>query len=72
MARRFQRTCKLCDVSPLGLSASTGYLRFEGKDEEAKRVVKRICDSNLKPIAIENSEGPGNGDVVTDDAARVL
>ena len=61
----------MCDVSPLGLSASTGYLRFEGKDEEAKRVVvKLICDSNLKPIAIENSEGPGNGDLVTDDAAR--
>jgi hypothetical protein len=47
-------------------------LRFEGKDEEAKRVVKRICDSNLKPIAIENSEGPGNGDLVADDAARAL
>ena len=63
----------MCDVPPLGLSASTGYLRFEGKDEEAKRVVvKRICDSNLKPIANENSEGPGNGDVVTDDAARAL
>jgi hypothetical protein len=48
-------------------------LRFEGKDKEAKRVVvKRICDSNLKPIAIEDSEGPGNGDLVTDDAARAL
>jgi len=48
-------------------------LRFEGKDEEAKRVVvKLICDSDLKPIAIEKREGPGNGDVVTDDAARAL
>ena len=46
-------------------------MRFEGKDEEVKRVVvKLICDSDLKPFAIENWEGPGNGDVVTDDAAR--
>jgi hypothetical protein len=48
-------------------------LRFEGKDKEAKMVVVKLnCDSNLKPIAIENPESPGNGDLVTDDAARAL
>jgi hypothetical protein len=45
-------------LTPVLIRSGAGYLRFEGKDQGAKRVVaKLICDSDFEPIAVGRGSG---------------